>query len=158
VHLCTDPLHQLLLTPQHIQPTAGRTPAAAAAGGSASPSQAASAGAVGFTTPTRKPPANKSTASSSSKKQSKSSSSKGSKQQQQQQQQEGGSASGSSAAAQWQLQLLQDGLDWSKSRQRQLMQQLVHKQLLGCAFLSGGFALGYCIWMRIMGCSALGLL
>lgn len=134
VYLCTDPQHHQLLTPQHIQLNAGRTtPASTAAA-------AAGAESSGFTTPTRKTPsggasASKGSASSSSKKSK--SSSKGSKQQRQDGGQEGSTAGAVSPAVQWQLQLLQKGLDWSKPRQRQLMQQLLHKQLLGSAFLAG---------------------
>lgn len=144
VHLCQDPQQQHLLTPQHIQPYAGKTqlPPEAAAGG-------------GFTTPTRKgsgPTPNQGSASSSSKK-SKSSSSKGAKHQQQQQGSggEGADAGASSssgtlnAAAQWQLQLLQEGVDWSRPRQRQLMQQLVHRQLMGRPFVPGAYLRGGCV-------------
>jgi len=132
VHLCTDPQHHKLLTPQHIQPNAGRTTpastAAVATGGDSS----------GFTTPTRKTPgasASKGSASSSSKKSK--SGSKGSKQQRQEGAHEASTAGAVSPAVQWQLQLLQEGLDWSKPRQRKLMQQLLHKQLLGSSFLKG---------------------
>lgn len=126
VLLCTDPQQQHLLTPQHIQPDAGQTPSAAAAGVNLT--------SAGFTTPTRKPPSTAAKGSSSKKAKS---SSKSSKKQQQTDTKQGSSSTAPNPAAQWQLQLLQDGLDWSKPRQRQLLQQLIHKQLMGCSYLPG---------------------
>jgi hypothetical protein len=144
VHLCTEPQQQHLLTPQHIRQDTGTTPAAAGA----------TAASEGLTTPSRKPSAApaQSAASSSSSKKAKPSS-KSSKQQQQELTQKDSTTSGLSAAAQWQLQLLQDGLDWSKPRQRQLLQQLVHKQLLGRSFLPGNV-----VYVPLLGAKVLCLL
>jgi hypothetical protein len=116
LHMCLDPAQQHLLTPSHLQTADGS--------GSAG---AATATTGGFSTPPRKTP------TSSSKKGSKSSS----KTPKQGGSSGGGTSGAAAALTQWQLHLLQGGLDWSKPRQRQLLQQLIHRQLLGCCFLPG---------------------
>lgn len=150
MHLCTDPQQQHLLTQAHIQPDAGRRSQGASA------AAAAAAVSPGYSTPTRQqqPPSTPGKGSSSSKKSKSSSSSKASKQLQQQ---SGGKPDSSpavaGAAAQWQLQLLQDSLDWAKPRQLQLLQQLVHKQLMGCCFLPGNI-----MYLPLLGAQVLCLL
>jgi hypothetical protein len=146
VQLATDPQQQQLLTSQHIQDTAGLAQSAPAADVSS---------AAGFTTPTRKTPASKGkTPASSSSKKAKSSSNAG-KQQEPQQGAQQDSKQGPivSPAAQWQLQLLQAGLDLTKPRQQQLLQRLVHKQLLGQVLLPGNV-----VYVPLLGAQVLGVL
>lgn len=155
LQLCTDS-SGLPLTFQHI--TTLNPTATAAAAGASSPSPGF--GPAGFTTPSKTPNSNSRTAapaSSSKKSAKKSSASKAG----QQQQQQGDSSSSSGAkqgdvAAQWQLRLLQAGVDWSNIKHRQLLQQLAHRQLLGRALLPGvRFSLRLCCYSPILNTSLL---
>jgi hypothetical protein len=128
LQLCTD-TSGLPLTPQHIT-----TPL--------NPDPGSSSG--GFTTPSKTPSSISRTAAAASS--SKKSHKKGSASKAGQQQQQGSSGSGAftgsskqqgDAAAQWQLRLLQAGIDWSNMKHRQLLQQLAHRQLMGRLLLPG---------------------
>jgi hypothetical protein len=123
LQLSTD-ISGLPLTPQHITPL---NPTAAR------PSSA------GFSTPSKTPTSNSRTAApaSSGKKSSKKSSSSKSQQQQQDGSSSSSGAKHADVAAQWQLRLLQGGVDWSNVKHRQLLQQLAHQQLMGRMLLPG---------------------
>jgi hypothetical protein len=126
LQLCTD-RSNLPLTPQHIT--------------TLNPAAAPSApGSAGFTTPSKTPSSNSRTAapaSSSKKSSKKGSASKAGQQQQNDSSSSSGGVKQGDVAVQWQLRLLQGGIDWSNIKHRQLLQQLAHRQLLGRALLQG---------------------
>lgn len=158
LQLCVDQQQGLPLTPQQINPDLVGSNAI-----DANATSSSSGGSSGLHTPISKQsdpmssyktpdkhssstssssrPSSGSSSSSSTKKSSSSKKGSSSKSSQQQKQQQPGSSSSSSnkadVAKQWQVRLLQDGIDWSKVKHRQLVQQLAMKQLAGRVLLPG---------------------